>query len=165
MILSWLFCRIPSLSQCFSSGSVHHPHYDGEAPSPPPLENECWKILEDSNSEAQYRYSLGQGSTLDNDLKNDIYDALYALVHYHGLTVERVHAGIRERRLSYLWLYSLPHPGATDPECVTTCRDALTRETRAYSVGVFLGPESEYILVRQATRGSALNECGFLELK
>lgn len=165
MILSWLFCRVPGLSSCFSSSSGQpiHAHYD-EPPDPPPSESECWKTLENVHGEAQYRWTMGQGATLE-DQKNQTYDALYTLVRHHGHTLEKVNDGIRERRLFYLWLYPLRHPGDSDPECATLCRDPLTREARTYSVGVFLGPESEYILVRQATRGSSLGECGFLELK
>lgn len=167
MILSWLFCRVPGLSSCFSSsGSVHlnHHHNEEQPPEPPLSATECWKTIEDVHSESQYRWTMGQGATLE-DKKNEIYDALYILVRHHELTLEKVNETIRERRLFYVWLYPLRHPGDSDPECATLCRDPLTHELKTHSVGVFLGPESEFVLVRQATRGSSLSECGFLELK
>jgi hypothetical protein len=159
MLLGWLH-------HCFGGGDSDgiHVHYDGP-PEPPPTEAQCWTAIMEVNSESQYRYSLGQGSTL-NDQKNRITEAIYTLVRYHGMSLDALNEELRHRRLSLIWLYAVAHPGSTDPECSTTCRDALTHETRTHSIGVFLGPESEYILVRQATRGSpSLSECGFLELK
>lgn len=162
MILSWLFCRIPGLANCLGTPPLLHRH-DGAGP--PPSEARCWETLTDIYSESQYRYSLGQGSTL-HDQKNRAEEAIYTLVRHHGRGLESIHQEMRQRRLSLIWLYALPHPGTLDPECATVCRDAVTREARTHSVGIFLGPESEYILVRQATRGScSLDECGFLEVR
>lgn len=156
--MSWLFC---GLANCL--GTPHHHHrYDSE---PPPTKERCWETLVDIYSESQYRYSLGQGSTL-HDQKNRAEEAIYTLARHHGQSLESIHGEMRQRRLSLIWLYAQPHPGTSDPECATVCRDAVTRETRTHSLGIFLGPESEYILVRQATRGScSLDECGFLEVR
>lgn len=170
MILSWLICYIPGLSRCFVTRSGYATDDDKEGPlSTPPSQDQCWQTLVDINSETQFRYSLGQGSTLE-DQKNRMHDAIYALTKHHGMTLTAIHREMRDKRLSMVWLYPLLHPGAMDPECATVCRDAVTREARSYSLGMFLGPESEYILIRQAaTRGSSysvsLEECGFLELK
>lgn len=151
MFLNWLF------SSCSA-----HLHDEGPIP-PPPSAAQCWQTLCDINSESQYRYSLGQGATLE-DQKNRAIEALFTLVRYHGQTLTAINDEMRQRRLSLIWLYAVPH--SVDPECATVCRDALTHEPRSHSVAVHLGPESEYILIRQSIRASPpLGECGFLELK
>lgn len=96
--------------------------------------------------------------------RDRVYDALWTLARYHGSCPALTEKKLREFGYNYIWLYPLPHDGPDD--CATVCRDAETRESRSFSVGLVLGPESEAVAVKKDLQGrGTLAECGFLELK
>lgn len=174
MILSWIWRTLSCTIQAPFKACIgwhDHPHAEGPA-ALPPSQNDCWSVLAEINSEAEFRCMHDQGDTLNVaqpgqlSHRDRVYDALWTLARHHGSSPSLTEKKLREFGYNYIWLYPLPHDGDNDPDCVTVCRDAETREPRSFSVGLVLGPESEAVAVKQDLQGrGSLAECGFLELK
>lgn len=174
MILSWIWRNLScSIGTPFKTCIGWHDHPDLEGPvNLPPSAKECWDTLNEINSEAEFRCMHEQGATLNQSepgypsYRDRVYDILWILARHHGGSLEYIENKIRSLGYDYIWLYPLPHDGATDPECITLCRDAQTRETRHYSVGLVLGPATQAQETKAVFQGKgSLAECGFLELK
>lgn len=176
MILSWVWRTLSCTVQApFKACIGWHDHGPaGAGAALPPSQHECWSVLAEINSEAEFRWMHEQGASLNTaepgqtSHRDRVYDALWTLVRHHGSSLEYIENKLRALGHDHIWLYPLPHDGDRDPDCPTVCRDAETREARPFSVGLVLGPESEALAVKRAVQAQghgSLAECGFLELK
>lgn len=164
MILSWVWRSLSCAMQApFKACIGWHDH-----PNPsqaPPSQQQCWDQLADVNSEAEFRWMHEQGDTLNGVHRDRVYDVLWILARHHRASLPYVENQLRALGYNYIWLYALPHDDG--PDCPTECRDAETRETRRFSVGLVLGPESKALEVKRdvGLGATSLADCGFLELR
>lgn len=173
MSFSWIFqtvaCTFASpFKACWASLHEPYPGPESRQPQGPMSQDACWNALAELNAETEFRWMHDQQATLDKEGHKDrVYDALWTLVRFHGFSLVHIENQLRAFGYPYIWLYPLPHgDGNTNPECPTVCRDVLTREDRAFSVGVFLGPENKVMEIKRDLQGQgSLQECGFLEMK
>ena len=178
MIFSWAWNALTStLASPFKACwiTLTQTPLAGPTPAPKgdvPSQQQCWATLAEIHSEAEFRWMHEQHATLDKDGHKDrVFDALWTLVRFHGDNLQHIENQLRAFGYGFIWLYPLPHgDGNTNPDCPTTCRDPLTHEDRAFSVGVFLGPESKALEIKRDLAGAgagtaSLAECGFLEIK
>lgn len=160
MILSWVWRTLSCAMQApFKACIGWHDHPN---PAQPPSLQQCWDQLAEINSEAEFRWMHEQGETLTTH-RDRVYDVLWILARHHQTSLLYVENKLRSLGYDYIWLYPLPHDGS--PDCPTECRDAQTREARAFSVGLVLGPESKALEVKRDFSKGSLAECGFLELR